>query len=238
MVGLLSRFQRLNLLPITSGKISQSVAATAACTGTTHSGIKRFHNNVAVPPTFASSSPLLNQTTTLLCKRYPGVVNQTRDVTKYSKSRGKMRSAKIVVRRFKRLGNGLWIRRQAGYKHKAWRKRLKCGGPQIRYRQQRHIFCTSDHNKLFDKMVTPFYKRQRWTVTDPYKGYDEHVKFYYNPFDFPGVNKGRTAERREYFWRRIEDERARTDQTRKKQGNRSGLLATRRKVILKTNYFH
>lgn len=163
--------------------------------------------------------------------------SQKRNVIVNSEKTGTKVSCPEVLARFKPLGNRLWLKRQAGYRKRLWKKYLKSGNPRKVYRLKRHVLCSVKDTKLLGKMVTEDWKKQRWTVTDPYAGYDLYSKFYYNPFNMPGVNSGKNAEMRDYNWQRYNETLKRNKQTKYHHKRRVG-ISNRQKPLLKYPYFH
>ncbi|XP_076818879.1 uncharacterized protein LOC143464780 [Clavelina lepadiformis] len=121
-----------------------------------------------------------------------------RNVTVVSRNRGKRKTAKIIIKRFRRLGNGLWVRRQSGYKKRMWVKLLRKGNPSLIWRHRRHLICNRWQSKLLDKMVTDYWKKQKWYVDDPYKGYTDESLFYYHPLKLPWNKKGKPDDHYKY----------------------------------------
>ncbi|KAG7277318.1 hypothetical protein CRUP_005852 [Coryphaenoides rupestris] len=97
-------------------------------------------------------------------------LQQSRNLTYFGLRKGKKKSVRAVVKRFMRLHCGLWIRRQAGYKKKLWKKM-----PARRYRLRQHVFCNKTQSKMLDKMTGPFWKRRNWYLDDPYLKYHDRV---------------------------------------------------------------
>jgi len=112
------------------------------------------------------------------------ITQQQRTVVQVS-SKGKQKTVKMIISRFRRLGNGLWVRRQSGYKKRLYTKLFNPTGARKVLRKKRHILCDLRQSTLLDKMVTDYYKKQKWYVSDPYKGYDPHCKYWYHPLDLP-----------------------------------------------------
>lgn len=94
----------------------------------------------------------------------------SRNLTYFGLRKGKKKSVRSVPKRFMRLHCGLWIRRQAGYKKRLWKKM-----PARRYRLRQHVFCNKTQSKLLDKMTGPFWKRRNWYLDDPYFNYHDRV---------------------------------------------------------------
>nr|CAB3263972.1 39S ribosomal protein L35, mitochondrial-like [Phallusia mammillata] len=116
------------------------------------------------------------------------------------------RAADSIINRFRRLGNGLWLRRQQSSNHKIWLKIIKHKGPSKVYRQKQNIICNGQQSRKMDSLVPRQWKRQKWYVDDPYKGYTEESLFHYHPMDLPW-NKSKTDEseiNRNYGWRRTQ----------------------------------
>ncbi|XP_065144647.1 large ribosomal subunit protein bL35m [Paramisgurnus dabryanus] len=97
-------------------------------------------------------------------------LQQSRNLTYYSISKGKRKSVKSVTQRFLRLHCGLWLRRKAGYKKKLWKKSAA-----RKKRLREHVFCNKTQSKLLDKMTTPYWKRRNWYLNDPYQKYHDRV---------------------------------------------------------------
>ncbi|XP_033920780.1 large ribosomal subunit protein bL35m [Melopsittacus undulatus] len=124
------------------------------------------------PPLWGSvpgggTASVLSSVTSLL----PSILHQpARTVTYYSRKRGKRKTVKAVIARFLRLHNGLWVRRQAGYKKKLWKKSAS-----QKKRLREFMLCTKTQCKLLDKMTTSFWKRRNWYVDDPYQKYHDRT---------------------------------------------------------------
>ncbi|XP_061301167.1 large ribosomal subunit protein bL35m [Pezoporus flaviventris] len=113
------------------------------------------------------TASVLSSVTSLL----PSILHQpARTVTYTSIKRGKRKTVKAVIARFLRLHNGLWVRRQAGYKKKLWKKSAS-----QRKRLRDFVLCTKTQCKLLDKMTTSFWKRRNWYVDDPYQKYHDRT---------------------------------------------------------------
>lgn len=149
---------------------------------------------------------------------------------------GKMIDSKHVTERFMRLGNGMWLKRHRDYEEPSFFKIAKRGTRYI-YHTQRHSFCANWMASNLDKLVTKQFKKHRWTVTDPYAGYDETVKFYYNPADMPGINQGKRCERRAKSWVRYQEHLKLSSKSKRLQLRHPG-QSNRQKPILKNKYFH
>lgn len=91
---------------------------------------------------------------------------QTRNVTKFSLKKGKRKTVKGVIKRFKRLDWGGWIRTRSGRHKKMWKK---SGALKRRLRQ--HIFVNATQSWLLDSMVTRFWRKPKHYINDPYKPY-------------------------------------------------------------------
>ncbi|XP_069711023.1 large ribosomal subunit protein bL35m [Phaenicophaeus curvirostris] len=115
----------------------------------------------------AGGASLLSSVTSLL----PSILQQpVRTVTYCSLRKGKRKTVKSVIDRFLRLHNGLWVRRQSGYKKKLWKKSAS-----QKKRLREMILCTRTQCKLLDKMTTSFWKRRNWYVDDPYQKYHDRT---------------------------------------------------------------
>lgn len=98
---------------------------------------------------------------------------QIRTVTKFSIKKGKRKTVKGVIKRFKRLDWGGWIRTHSGRHKKLWRK---TGALKRRLRQ--HVMVNGTQSWLLDKMVTPFWRRPKNYVDDPYKPYHKRDEYF------------------------------------------------------------
>lgn len=99
-------------------------------------------------------------------------VQQVRTVTKFSLKKGKRKTVKAVLRRFKRLDWGGWIRTRTGRHKRIWRK-----SPNLQRRLRQHVLVNATQSWLLDKMVTPYWRRPKYYVDDPYRPY--HQRDYY-----------------------------------------------------------
>lgn len=72
----------------------------------------------------------------------------TRTLTYYSRRKGKRKTVKAVIRRFRRTGSGKWKRWQAGKNHFNSKKTSK-----RRSRLRRYVICNKQQTKLLNKMV-------------------------------------------------------------------------------------
>lgn len=95
-----------------------------------------------------------------------------RTLTKFSRQKGKRKSVKAVLKRFKRLDWGIWIRTKSGRHKKLWKK---TSARKRRLRQ--HVFTNSTQSWLLDKMVTKFWKRPKFYINDPYTPYHTREEF-------------------------------------------------------------
>ncbi|XP_052902550.1 39S ribosomal protein L35, mitochondrial [Anopheles moucheti] len=98
----------------------------------------------------------------------------SRTVIKFSLRKGKRKTVKAVIKRFKRLDWGGWIRTISGRHKKMWRKR---GNRKRRLRQ--HVLVNGTQATLLDKMVTKYWKRPRYYINDPYTPYHTREEFVY-----------------------------------------------------------
>ncbi|XP_053681176.1 39S ribosomal protein L35, mitochondrial [Anopheles nili] len=98
----------------------------------------------------------------------------SRTVIKFSLRKGKRKTVKAVVKRFKRLHWGGWIRTISGRHKKLWRKK---GNRKRRLRQ--HVLVNGTQATLLDKMVTKYWKRPRYYIDDPYAPYHTREEFVY-----------------------------------------------------------
>lgn len=94
------------------------------------------------------------------------ITQQSRTVTKFSLKKGKRKSVKGVLKRFKRLDWGGWIRTRSGRNKKMWRK-----SSSLKRRLRQHVFVNGNQSWLLDKMVTKFWRRPKHYIDDPYTPY-------------------------------------------------------------------
>lgn len=149
---------------------------------------------------------------------------------------GNFIDSKHVTERFMRLGNGIWLKRHREYEEPSFFKIAKRGTKYI-YKTQRHIMCAGWMVNNLDKLVTHKFKKHRWTVTDPYVGYDETAKFYYNPVDMPGINQGKRGEKRTRSWVRFQEHLKLSSATKRRHLRDPG-QSNRQKPIPKNRLFH
>jgi len=97
---------------------------------------------------------------------------QVRTLTKYSMKTGKRKSVGAVIKRFKRLDWGIWIRTRSGRHKKIWKKQES-----LRRRLRQHVFCNATQSMLLEKMTTKFWRRQKYYVDDPYRPYHSRENF-------------------------------------------------------------
>nr|XP_014095669.2 39S ribosomal protein L35, mitochondrial isoform X1 [Bactrocera oleae] len=98
---------------------------------------------------------------------------QTRSLTKFSLNKGKRKSVKAVLKRFKRLDWGIWVRTHTGRNKKMFKK-----SPELRRRLRQHIFTNSTQSYMLDKMVTSFWRRPKYYIDDPYAPYHKRDEFF------------------------------------------------------------
>lgn len=98
---------------------------------------------------------------------------QKRSVTKFSLNKGKRKSVKAVLKRFKRLDWGIWIRTHSGRNKKLFKK-----SRELRRRLRQHIFTNSTQSYMLDKMVTSFWRRPKYYIGDPYAPYNKRDEFF------------------------------------------------------------
>ncbi|ETN62291.1 39S ribosomal protein L35, mitochondrial [Anopheles darlingi] len=97
-----------------------------------------------------------------------------RTVIKFSMRKGKRKTVKAVVKRFKRLDWGGWIRTLSGRHKKLWRKKAN-----RKRRLRQHVLVNATQATLLDKMVTKYWKRPRHYINDPYAPYHTREEFVY-----------------------------------------------------------
>ncbi|XP_065093483.1 large ribosomal subunit protein bL35m [Ochlerotatus camptorhynchus] len=119
----------------------------------------------------AQSGPsILNSITTpvpIQLQRQP-----VRTVIKFSMRSGKRKSVKPVIKRFKRLDWGGWIRTKAGRHKHMWKK-----SAERKRRLRQHVLVNSQQATLLDSMVTKYWKRPRFYINDPYTPYHTREEF-------------------------------------------------------------
>lgn len=96
-----------------------------------------------------------------------------RSVTKFSLNKGKRKTVKAVIRRFKRLHWGIWIRTRAGRNKRLYKK-----SKALKRRLRQHVFVNSTQSWMLDKMVTSFWRRPKYWVDDPYEAYNRREEFF------------------------------------------------------------
>ncbi|CAJ0602869.1 unnamed protein product [Cylicocyclus nassatus] len=82
---------------------------------------------------------------------------------------GRKRPAQDVLDRFKRLGNGMWIRAHPGKNKLRYAKNERFQETSLYYET-----CTKEECEMLDKMMTPFWLRRHHYPNDPYAAY--HVR--------------------------------------------------------------
>lgn len=98
---------------------------------------------------------------------------QIRSVTKFSLKKGKRKSVKAVLKRFKRLDWGGWIRTRTGRHKKLWKK-----SPNLKRRLRQHVLVNGTQSWLLDKMVTEYWRRPKYYIDDPYSPYHKRDYFF------------------------------------------------------------
>jgi len=88
-----------------------------------------------------------------ICSRTRYLLNRSsaipaRTITYYSRRKGKRKTVKAVIRRFRRTGSGKWKRWQAGKNHFNSKKTSK-----RRSRLRRYVICNKQQTRLLNKMV-------------------------------------------------------------------------------------
>ncbi|ALC47398.1 mRpL35 [Drosophila busckii] len=111
--------------------------------------------------------------TTQLLQPPVQTVLPTRSVTKFSLIKGKRKSVKAVLKRFKRLDWGAWIRTHTGRHKKMFKK-----SPPLRRRLRQHVFTNATQSWLLDKMVTSFWRRPKHYIDDPYTPYHKRDEYF------------------------------------------------------------
>ena len=98
---------------------------------------------------YSKNTTCLNNAHYQFCSRIThGSTFPARTLTYYSRRKGKRKTVKAVVRRFRRTGSGKWKRWQAGKNHFNSKKTSK-----RRSRLRRYVICNKQQTKLLNKMV-------------------------------------------------------------------------------------
>lgn len=119
-----------------------------------------------LPACSLTSSPLLSQ--------LPAVTAlPARSVTKFSLIKGKRKTVKAVLKRFKRLDWGAWIRTHSGRHKKLFKK-----SPELKRRLRQHVLTNATQSWLLDKMVTNYWRRPKHYIDDPYAPYHKRDEYF------------------------------------------------------------
>ncbi|XP_015110466.1 39S ribosomal protein L35, mitochondrial [Diachasma alloeum] len=129
----------------------------------------RLNQYVRASPIVPDGSLLTKSVETTVLNGY----TPTRTVVKFTKSQGKRQCVKTVLKRFYRLNWGIWIRTKAGRHKRRWKK----SGANAR-RSRQHVFCNATQSWLLDKMVTPFWRKPKYWVDDPYAPYHKREEYW------------------------------------------------------------
>lgn len=78
-----------------------------------------------------------------------------------------------MLRRFKRLHWGGWIRTYCGRQKKLFRKSAR-----RRRRLRHHVLVNATQSWLLDKMVTKFWRKPKYWIDDPYTPYHQRDEFF------------------------------------------------------------
>ncbi|CAG0915014.1 unnamed protein product [Notodromas monacha] len=97
----------------------------------------------------------------------------SRCITNCSIGKGKQKTSSVVKSRFFRLNWGIWIRTKAGRDMHLWKKSEKA-----RLELRQHVFVNATQTRLLDRMVSPYWRRPRYWVDDPYQPYQERNNFW------------------------------------------------------------
>ncbi|KAG4075754.1 hypothetical protein HA402_003580 [Bradysia odoriphaga] len=126
-----------------------------------------FHTLTKAPLALSTNPAIINLSNNLVQHQ------QTRNVIKFSLRKGKRKTVKAVIKRFKRLDWGGWIRTRAGRHKRLWRK-----SPSLRNRLKQHVLVNATQSWLLDKMVTRYWRRPKHYINDPYAPYHKRESFY------------------------------------------------------------
>ncbi|KAH8365048.1 hypothetical protein KR200_003482, partial [Drosophila serrata] len=121
-------------------------------------------------PSLVSPSPFLQLPASLGATGSPPT---SRNVTKFSLIKGKRKTVKAVLKRFKRLEWGAWIRTHSGRQKKLFKK-----SGALRRRLKQHVFTNATQSWLLDKMVTSYWRRPKHYINDPYRPYHSRDEYF------------------------------------------------------------
>ncbi|KAL7730380.1 hypothetical protein ACLKA6_016614 [Drosophila palustris] len=96
-----------------------------------------------------------------------------RSVTKFSLIKGKRKTVKAVLKRFKRLDWGAWIRTHSGRHKKLFKK-----SNELKRRLRQHVLTNAQQSWLLDKMVTSYWRRPKHYIDDPYAPYHKRDEYF------------------------------------------------------------
>ncbi|XP_046668569.1 39S ribosomal protein L35, mitochondrial [Homalodisca vitripennis] len=116
--------------------------------------------------------PLISHRSSGLLQPKSVLVDTVRTNIKFSKTKGKRKTVKVVLKKFYRLNWGCWIHAKCG-RH----KRLYKKSAARRRRLQYHVFCNSTQSMLLDKMVTRYWRKPKYYVDDSYEPYHTREEF-------------------------------------------------------------
>lgn len=165
LVASIARCQTLGLLRPRLTETVQKIVLPSVCN---YHCLNTNHLNNA--PTISASKK-----TSLLQNEEILKISQTisRPLIKYSLRKGKRKTVKPILKRFKRLDWGIWIRTKSGRHKKLWKK---SSAQKRRLRQ--HVFVNATQSTLLDKMVTKYWRRPKYYVDDIYEPYHRREEFY------------------------------------------------------------
>ncbi|KAJ6638909.1 39S ribosomal protein L35, mitochondrial [Pseudolycoriella hygida] len=126
-----------------------------------------FHTLTSNPFALSTNPAIINISNNLLQHQ------QVRSVTKFGLSKGKRRTVRAVLKRFKRLDWGGWIRTRCGRHKKLWKK-----SPPLRNRLKQHVLVSGTQSWLLDKMVTKYWRRPKYYINDPYAPYHKRENYF------------------------------------------------------------
>jgi len=96
------------------------------------------------------------------------------------------------------LGNGWVIHKRSGINKKKYRQNAT--GQEFAKYMNRRVVASNHHHTMAHKLIPPNQLRQRWTVSDPFKGYDDEAHMWYVP-DVPVDDPTpKTAEERRQLY--------------------------------------
>ncbi|GAV08797.1 hypothetical protein RvY_18440 [Ramazzottius varieornatus] len=92
----------------------------------------------------------------------------SRTFIKFDDKEGRKISDPDVLERFYRLTWGGWIKKKMGSNKRVWKMSHR------RYRRKdQHVLVSKRYSKMFDRMVTQYYRQPTYFINDPYEPYNK-----------------------------------------------------------------